>query len=122
MADAGAGDMNGGGARTESSLERAEKDATENFWFEGAGDSVVLCGGSPPPAVVSQDKTHWIEISMVDQEGNPVAGEAYRVTVPGGAVITGTLNSRGRARINGIDPGTAKVTFPNLDKDVWRPR
>jgi len=106
----------------QSNLEAAEKDATQNFWFDGAGDSVVPCGCSPPPAVVSPDKTHWIEIAMVDQEGNPVTGEAYRVTVPGGAVITGTLNDKGRARIDGIDPGTAKVTFPNIDKDAWSPR
>lgn len=105
-----------------SSLENAEKDATQNFWFEPAGDSVVPCGGSAPPAVVSPDKTHWIEIAMVDQEGNPVAGEAYKVTVPGGAIITGTLNEKGRARIDGIDPGTAKVIFPDIDKDAWSPR
>jgi hypothetical protein len=24
--------------------------------------------------------------------------------------------------VNNIDPGTCKVTFPNLDKDAWGPK
>jgi len=59
---------------------------------------------------------------MVDQEGKPAAGESYRLTLPDGTIHEGTLNKKGRDRVNGIDPGTCKITFPNLDKDSWEPK
>ena len=34
----------------------------------------------------------------------------------------GTLDEKGHARVDHIDPGTCKVTFPNLDKDAWEPK
>lgn len=36
-------------------------------------------------------------------------------------VGTGTLDSKGQARVDGIDPGTCRVTFPNLDKNMGEP-
>jgi hypothetical protein len=101
-------------------LSLAEQDSTANFWFNDVGQTVTACGTTPPPAVVSQNKKHWIEISMVDQEGNPVAGESYAITIPDGTIQTGSLNAKGRARIDGIDAGTCKITFPKLDKDCWK--
>ena len=105
-----------------SDLNSSENDAAGNFWFDDVGNTAQPCSGSnnPPPSVVSPDKTHWIEIALVDKEGTPVAGQAYQVTVPGGAVIGGSLNDKGRARIDGIDAGNCKVTFPTLDKDCWK--
>jgi type VI secretion system secreted protein VgrG len=70
--------------------------------------------------VVSPNKKHWIEIVLVDEQGRPVEGEDYEVTVPDGTVVTGTLDSKGHARIDGIDAGTCKVTFPNLEKQTWK--
>src|ERR1700689_3266689 len=97
-------------------LTNAGNDATANFWYDAAGASVVQCGLVPAPTVVSQDKKHWVEIALVDQEGNPVSGESYEITVPGGSKITGLLNSKGTARVNGVYPGTCKVRFPDLEK------
>jgi hypothetical protein len=65
-------------------------------------------------------KKSWIEIELVDEEGMPVAGEAYEITVPDGTVEKGTLDGKGFARVDGIDPGTCKITFPKLDKDAWK--
>ena len=68
-----------------------------------------------------QDKKHWIEIELVDEEGKPVPGEKYAITLPDGSTVaSGTTDENGRARVDGIDPGTCKVTFPNLDKDAWK--
>src|SRR6185369_10323509 len=65
-------------------------------------------------------KKSWIEIELVDEEGNPVPGEAYRITLPDGeSVAEGTLDDKGFARVDGTDPGTCKITFPNLDKEAW---
>ena len=66
-----------------------------------------------------EEKNSWHEIELVDEDGNPVAGEAYKVTLPDGTVDSGTLDGNGFCRIEGIKPGTCQVTFPNLDKDAW---
>jgi hypothetical protein len=62
------------------------------------------------------DEQHWIEIELLDDDGKPVAGEAYFVELPDGSSKSGRTGSDGKARIDGVDPGTAKVSFPDLDK------
>lgn len=66
-----------------------------------------------------EEKTAWIEIELVDEEDEPVPGEKYEIELPDGSVAKGTLNGDGLARIDGIDPGTCQITFPNLDKEAW---
>jgi hypothetical protein len=61
----------------------------------------------------------WIEIEMVGEDGSPVAGEPFKITLPDGGVIEGTLDGKGFARVDGIDPGTCQVTFPRLDTEAW---
>ncbi len=111
------------GSSNDSSLDNAASDANQNLSSAPAGSPTQSCG-SPPPAdtVVSPDKKHWIVIEMVDAEGKPVAGEDYKITLPDGSIVEGSLDEKGRDRISGIDPGTCKVTFPNLDKDSWQPK
>lgn len=104
-----------------SALDSAASDANQKLSSSPAGSPVQSCG-SAPPIVVSEEKKHWIEIEMVDQEGKPAAGEDYRLTLPDGSIVEGSLDEKGRDRVNGIDPGTCKVTFPNLDKDSWQPK
>ena len=68
-----------------------------------------------------QKKKSWIEIELVDQDKQPVPGEPYRITLPDGETVAeGTLDEKGFARVDGIDSGTCKITFPNLDKDAWK--
>jgi type VI secretion system secreted protein VgrG len=74
-----------------------------------------------PEAAENQDKTHWIEIELLGEDGKPITGEPYKVTLPNGKVADGTTDSKGRAKIPNIDAGQCKVTFPNLDKDAWGP-
>ena len=70
---------------------------------------------TPDPA-----KTSWIEIELVDEEENPVPGEWYRITLPDGQTVAeGTLDDKGFARVDRIDPGICQITFPNLDQDAW---
>jgi type VI secretion system secreted protein VgrG len=76
-----------------------------------------------PNSPENKDKKHWIEIKLVDDAGKPVPGEPYKITLPDGTTVAdGTLDDKGFARVDGIDPGTCKVTFPNLDKDSWKPK
>jgi type VI secretion system secreted protein VgrG len=75
----------------------------------------------PPESSEEKEKRKsWIEIELLDEEKNPVPGEAYRITLPDGdTVAEGTLDEKGFARVEGIEPGTCKITFPRLDKDAW---
>jgi type VI secretion system secreted protein VgrG len=73
-----------------------------------------------PNAATNQAKTHYIEIELLDDQGKPVPGEAYTIVLPDGSASSGTLDEKGRARIDGIDPGTCKVTFPGYHKDDWK--
>ena len=63
-----------------------------------------------------------IEIELVDEAGEPVAGEKYEVTLPDGKTVAkGTLDANGYAKVSGIDPGNCEVSFPDLDKQSWDP-
>ena len=64
---------------------------------------------------------HWIEIKLVDEDGDPVAGEDYRITLPSGDVRTGKLDKDGKAKLDGLtESGSAKVAFPGIDAREWR--
>ena len=41
-------------------------------------------------------------------------GQAYHVVLPNGDIVEGTLDDQGKAKIEHIDPGECKVTFPGL--------
>ncbi len=106
-----------------SGLGDAENDANQNLGNEPAGGAVQSCGSSaPPPVVVDPDKSHWIEIELLEEDGTPVPGEEYRVKLPDGSPVEGYLDDDGFAGIYGIDPGSCKVTFPNLDENIWHPK
>lgn len=66
------------------------------------------------------EKVSWIEIKLLDEDNLPVPGERYVVTLPDGKVVaSGTLDSEGFARVDNIDPGNCKVSFPNRDGRSW---
>jgi type VI secretion system secreted protein VgrG len=69
----------------------------------------------------NKNKKSWIEIELLDDDGNPCPGEPYQIKLPDGSVDTGTLDEKGRAYVQ-CDPGTAEITFPGLDKDAWKPK
>jgi hypothetical protein len=82
----------------------------------------------PEPEVVKVKKTvpekpkkkSWIEIVLVDMEGKPVPGVRYRIVPPGGEEPKeGLLNEYGQAGYYEIEPGTCKITFPDLDQEAW---
>lgn len=62
----------------------------------------------------------WIEIELVDQDGDPVPFEAYRVTLPDGSTVDGSLDKQGFVRISGISrPGECQIEFPRLYAKSW---
>jgi type VI secretion system secreted protein VgrG len=88
----------------------------------GQTESVQTKPFKPQEQAGEDQPTSWIEIELVDMEDEPVPGEAYEITLPDGqTVASGTLDEKGFARIDGIEPGTCKISFPKLDKDAWEP-
>ena len=87
----------------------------------GAGAAAAGAGGGAAtlaPLVGDQTKT-FIEIEMVDDKGRPVPDLAYRIEAPDGKQYEGTLDADGKARVDDIEPGNCRITFPDLDKDAW---
>lgn len=69
-----------------------------------------------PPEPVT---TSWIELEMVDEEGQPWSGEYYEVTLTDGKVLKGRLNKLGQARVGLPRNEAVQVSFPNLDTEAW---
>lgn len=73
--------------------------------------------GAKSVIIVDPTKTDtFIAIELVDQTGRPVPDAAFEVTPPGMATVKGTLDANGKARIEGINPGTCQVVFPAIDR------
>jgi type VI secretion system secreted protein VgrG len=66
-------------------------------------------------------KCSWIEIELIGEDGKPYPGEAYQIKCPDGSLASGTLDEKGFARLEGIEPGSCDITFPGLDKEAWEP-
>jgi hypothetical protein len=104
-----------------SPLDNASNDANQTMSPAPAGSPTQSCGDAPTPDTpVSPDKTHWISIELVDHLGKHVPHEDYRIILPDGTPIEGSLDNHGRAKITGIDSGTCKVSFPNRDAKDWK--
>jgi Rhs element Vgr protein len=73
-----------------------------------------------PDKEKQEKKLSWIEIELVDEAGDPVPSEKYLIELPDGTSRSGMLDSKGYARIDGIDPGTCKVSFPDRDAKDWK--
>lgn len=85
----------------------------------GAGSRTPGGDGPPPKSVIVVDPTRtdtYIGIALVDTNKAPVPFARFVVTPPGMTPIEGTLDVNGRVRIEGVEPGTCKVEFPNLDR------
>jgi hypothetical protein len=76
----------------------------------------------PPSQVVKEcgEKT-WVAIELLNESGDPMAGEAYILELPDGTVTEGNLDESGKAGVNNIDPGQCRICFPRFDGRVWRP-
>jgi len=78
---------------------------------------------APPAETKSTEKeTYWVEIALIGEDGQPVPGEEFVILLPDGRRETGKLDGQGLARFSELpNPGTCKVSFPQLDRDAWQP-
>lgn len=65
--------------------------------------------------------THFLEIELHDEDGEPVPDEEFRVVLPNGEPVRGFLDGDGFQRFGPIeDAGQCEVSFPNLDESAMR--
>lgn len=62
---------------------------------------------------------HWIEVRLLDEDGQPRPGEPYRVTLSDNTEVSGRLDDRGVARIPDVPGGSCSWSFPALHPDEW---
>ena len=75
---------------------------------------------APSSARAPKAPLTWIEIQLIGEDDRPIPGEVYRIELPDGSVRQGTLDAKGLARVDRIEPGTCVVTFPRLDEEAWK--
>lgn len=80
--------------------------------------------GFEPPEVAPPEEvvTSWVEIEMVDEEGQPWRDEYYEITLPDGKVRKGYLDAKGQAHVLLPAADETKVSFPRLDAEAWEKR
>lgn len=76
---------------------------------------------TPSQSARKDDVKTWIEIALVDDHGKPVPGRRYVIKSPDGVKHSGALDSNGRARVSGIDPGSCDISFPDIDARECKP-
>ena len=75
----------------------------------------------PAPQKGPKEKpAHWLSLELADPEGNPLAGQQYRVETADGRVVEGRLDAAGKAVLTGIKPGNNYISFPGLNLETRR--
>lgn len=67
-----------------------------------------------------EDRNHWISIELKDDKGKPVPNEPFEVKVGDGTITGGSLDDKGKARVEGLPAGQCEVRFPRLHNSEWR--
>lgn len=66
------------------------------------------------PSQIRKSQLDWIRITFVDDNNQPMANEAYKVTLADSSTQSGTLDSNGMTYIPGIAKGVCSVEFPDF--------
>ncbi len=111
-------------SRLVSAFERGAL-SVERTWLAPAPAAAAI---AEEPAVrraeaAPREEKTWIAVRLVNDADppRPVAFERYRIELPDGSTRDGMLDANGTARIEGIDPGACRITFPALDGRRWSP-
>jgi hypothetical protein len=75
----------------------------------------------PPKKSSDAPVKTWIAVQLIDDRGDPVPNAAYKVTLPDGSVMNGSLDDQGIVRFDEIDPGECLVSFPEIHAKEWKP-
>lgn len=104
----GSGAGSGGGSGSGSGKGAGGNSGT------GTGSS----GGTGTGTPAKEPDLTWIEIHIVDEDGQPLLGETYEFSKTDGAVAKGAT-SGAALRGDQIPPGKCKLKLPDLHKNGW---
>lgn len=97
-------------------LRPGESGATHNP--AGPDGKASSAGEHNPNEDENKDKTHWVEVELKDESGQPVVGEPCEITLPNGKKAYGSTDKNGRIRVEKIDPGECTIRWTTLDQDA----
>ena len=86
--------------------------------LETRGHPGDLDSEAAPPRQIAPTVKTWIEIELVDLEGEPVKGARYWIQLTDGSIREGWLDGRGQARVDGLDPGMCEIRWPDHDEEA----
>lgn len=89
--------------------EKLDTGGRMNLSDLASDDADIPANNEPPPALT------FIEIELLDHEGEPVANEPYWIRDPEGNEYTGNTDASGMARVDSIVTGICQVSFPERD-------
>ena len=81
---------------------------------------VAAAGARDGASSLDEAKSTWIEIVMLDKGGFGVASTKFKLETPDGKIIYGVTNGNGIGRVEGVQPGDHKISFPDLPQDGFR--
>ncbi len=89
-------------------------------------DGPTFGPATPPPTQGSRTpptpaKRSWIEVEVVDDGGKPLRGERVQIKDAEGKTRELFTDEKGIVRMDDIAPGSADITMPHLDQDLWKP-
>jgi hypothetical protein len=76
----------------------------------------------PPPKrapAPAPKKKSWIEVRFLDASGEPISPGRYRIELPNKSIQEGTISSAGIIHLEGIDPGSCRISFLDLEDAEW---
>jgi len=53
----------------------------------------------------------WIGLELYDSQNQPIKSASYKLRLVNGAILTGNLDSAGKAKVEKVTPGNAKVEY-----------
>lgn len=82
----------------------------------GGSGSAASASASVAKLKPAKGDKAFVEISMKDQDGNPLPNELFKVEFPDGTVKEGRTGGSGKAWVPGAKEGKVKLGFPALDQ------
>ncbi|MHC5109569.1 MAG: type VI secretion system Vgr family protein [Planctomycetota bacterium] len=102
----------------EPTVEADTVDPGKDTVYSGGMD--LVAAQAPEDIEGYEFETHWIEVELVDEAGQPVVGEVVKVVSPDGELIcqrpTGT---NGIVHVLVPKEGDYELSFVNLDAQAW---
>ena len=114
------GDSGGAGSSQAATMSAAKAGGSAFVRSEcNAKAADAVARGAPPPPPPTGPA--WVEVAVTSAEGAPLPYQKVAVTDASGVTRIAFSDGAGIARIEGMTPGSCRVTLPDLDQSSWEP-